>query len=73
MYASLGAGPIYIKPCLYRAVDSTGVTVDFLLSEVRDLSATRNFFQKALAAPGHPRPRVNNVDAILHIRPSLTN
>jgi IS6 family transposase len=47
---------------LYRAVDSTGATVDFLLSEVRDLSAARSFFQKALAAPGHPRPRVINVD-----------
>jgi hypothetical protein len=39
---------------LYRAVDSTGATVDFLLSEARDLSAARTFFQKALAAPGHP-------------------
>jgi transposase-like protein len=43
-------------------VDSTVATVDFLLSEVRDLSAARSFFQKALAAPGHPRPRVINVD-----------
>jgi transposase-like protein len=33
-----------------------------LLSEARDLSAARTFFQKALAAPGHPRPRVINVD-----------
>jgi transposase, IS6 family len=38
---------------LYRAVDSTGATVDFLLSEARDLNAARSFFQKALAAPGH--------------------
>jgi len=34
---------------LYRAVDSTGATIDFLLSETRDLTAARNFFQKALA------------------------
>src|SRR5207237_3844739 len=47
---------------LYRAVDSTGATIDFLLSETRDLSSARRFFQKALAAPGHPRPRVINVD-----------
>jgi transposase, IS6 family len=47
---------------LYRAVDSTGATIDFLLSETRDLTSARRFFQKALAAPGHPRPRVINVD-----------
>jgi transposase, IS6 family len=47
---------------LYRAVDSTGATIDFLLSETRDLTAARNFFQKALASPGHPRPRVITVD-----------
>ena len=47
---------------LYRAVDSTGATIDFLLSETRELTSARRFFQKALAAPGHPRPRVINVD-----------
>ena len=47
---------------LYRAVDSTGATIDFLLSENRDLTSARRFFQKALAASGHPRPRVINVD-----------
>ncbi len=47
---------------LYRAVDSTGATIDFLVSETRDLTSARRFFQKALAAPGHPRPRVINVD-----------
>jgi transposase, IS6 family len=51
------AGPIYI-----RAVDSTGATIDFFLSETRDVFAARTFFRKALAAPGHPRPRVINVD-----------
>src|SRR5213075_99807 len=40
----------------------TGATIDFLLSESRDLTSARRFFQKALAAPGHPRPRVINVD-----------
>ena len=47
---------------LYRAVDSTGATIDFFLSQTRDLSAALTFFRKALAAPGHPRPRVINVD-----------
>src|SRR4051794_5185525 len=47
---------------LYRAVDSTGDTIDFLLSAKRDAHAAKRFFQKALRSPGHPRPRVINVD-----------
>ena len=47
---------------LYRAVDSGGDTIDFLLSPKRDALAAKRFFQKALRAPGHPRPRVINVD-----------
>src|SRR5436305_7317853 len=47
---------------LYRAVDSGGDTIDFLLSPKRDAVAAKRFFQKALRAPGHPRPRVINVD-----------
>jgi IS6 family transposase len=47
---------------LYRAVDSTGATIDFLLSARRDANAAKRFFQKALRSPAHPRPRVINVD-----------
>jgi len=47
---------------LYRAVDSTGATIDFWLSAERDAAAAKRFFQRALQAPGHPRPRVINVD-----------
>ena len=47
---------------LYRAVDSTGDTIDFLLSPKRDAAAAKRFFQKALQSPNHPRPRVVNVD-----------
>ena len=47
---------------LYRAVDSTGATIDFLLSAKRDAVAAKRFLQKALRSPGHPRPRVINVD-----------
>ena len=47
---------------LYRAVDSRGATIDFLLSARRDAAAAKRFFQKALRAPGHSRPRVINVD-----------
>jgi transposase, IS6 family len=39
---------------LYRAVDSTGATVDFWFSAERDAAAAKQFFQKALQAPGHP-------------------
>jgi IS6 family transposase len=34
---------------LYRTVDSTGKTIDFMLSEKRDAKAAELFFQKALA------------------------
>jgi len=47
---------------LYRAVDSEGNTMNFFLSPTRDAHAAKIFLQKALRAPGHPRPRVINVD-----------
>jgi len=41
---------------LYRALDSTGATIDFLLSTNRDAEAARRFLAKALAGtnPSHP-------------------
>jgi transposase, IS6 family len=47
---------------LYRAVDSTGQTIDFLLTAKRDATAAKRFFRRALAHPGNPMPRVINVD-----------
>ena len=47
---------------LYRAVDSTGQTIDFLLTEKRDAAGAKRFFRKALSSPGNPSPRVINVD-----------
>jgi IS6 family transposase len=47
---------------LYRAVDSTGASIDFLLSARRDAAAAKRFFQKALSSPNHPMPRMINVD-----------
>ena len=46
---------------LYRAVDKQGRTVDFLLSERRDVAAAKRFFRKAMTS--HPTPRVITLDA----------
>jgi len=47
---------------LYRAIDSTGATIDFLLSAFRDADAAKRLFRKALSHPSHPQPRVINTD-----------
>lgn len=47
---------------LYRAVDSKGNTLDFMLSAKRDAPAAKRFFRKALKADHNQEPRVINVD-----------
>jgi transposase, IS6 family len=47
---------------LYRAVDSEGNTIDFMLSPYRDRMAAKHFLQLALWRAGHLHPRVINVD-----------
>lgn len=47
---------------LYRAVDSRGQTIDFLLSAKRDAAAAKRFFRKALARPHTVNPRTVTVD-----------
>ena len=47
---------------LYRAVDSTGPTIDFLLTAKRDAAGAKRFFRKAFPSPGNPTARVVNVD-----------
>jgi IS6 family transposase len=47
---------------LYRAVDSAGQTIDFLLTSRRDTEAAKSFFRRALAQTGNLMPRVINVD-----------
>ena len=39
---------------LYRAVDSTGQTIDFLLTAKRDAAGAKRFFRKAFQSPGNP-------------------
>jgi transposase, IS6 family len=47
---------------LYRAVDSAGETIDFMLSPKRDLTAAKLFLRLALSAGKGTGPRVINVD-----------
>jgi transposase, IS6 family len=47
---------------LYRAVDSTGQTIDFLLTAKRDAASAKRFFRKVFADPANVQPRVINVD-----------
>lgn len=47
---------------LYRAVDSEGNTLEFLLSPTRDTVAAKQFFQKTLGASHTVSPRVITVD-----------
>ena len=57
---------------LYWAIDSTGATIDFLLSVLRDAAAAKRLFRRALSDPSHPQPRVINTDkASSTARPSL--
>src|ERR1700693_1362406 len=57
-YVKVKKGGMY----LYRAVDSAGNTLDFLLSATRDAQAAKCFFSKTLAAPHTVPPRVITVD-----------
>ncbi len=47
---------------LYRAVDSEGNTLEFMLSAKRDARAAERFFRKAMNATDNQEPRVINVD-----------
>jgi len=47
---------------LYRAVDSAGNTLDFMLSAKRDGKAATRFFRKVLKAQHTQKPRVITVD-----------
>ena len=47
---------------LYRAIDSTGATLDFMLSAMRDADAAERFFRQVLQASHTLTPRVITVD-----------
>ena len=56
---------------LYRAVDSAGATLDFLLSAKQDAAAAKRFLAKALGQKNHPAPRVINTDAHAAYPPAI--
>jgi transposase, IS6 family len=47
---------------LYRAVDSEGNTLDFMLSARRNKQTAKRFFKKVLKSKHNQHPRVINVD-----------
>lgn len=47
---------------LYRAINSASATIGFLLSALRDATAAKQLFRKALNQRSHPPPRVINTD-----------
>jgi transposase, IS6 family len=47
---------------LYRAIDSTGATLDFMLSATRDADAAERFFRQVLQVSHALTPRVITVD-----------
>src|SRR6516162_7753908 len=55
---------------LYRAVDSSGDTIDFMLSPKRDAVAAKHFLHLALRHSRPIRPRVIKVDAPLRLSAS---
>lgn len=47
---------------MYRAVDSNGDTIDFILSSNRNATSAKRFFRKALKSAHNKQTKVINVD-----------
>ncbi len=58
---------------LYRAVDSSGQTLDFLLNQTRSKRAAKRFFRKVLGQPHVTKPRVITVDGNGAYPPSIAD
>ena len=70
---------------LYRAIDQFAQVIDVLVSEKRDLAATRRFFTRALQhgprptevstdrAPAYPRVIDELIPAVCHVVEQYTN
>jgi transposase-like protein len=61
-----------VSTYLYRALDSAGETIDFMLSPKRDAVAAKHFLQLALWRAGEVRPRAINVDGHASYPPVIT-
>jgi transposase-like protein len=80
-YLKVSGGWVY----LYRAIDQFGQVIDVLVSEKRDLEATRRFFTRALEqgpaptevttnrAPAHPRVLDELLPAACHVMDQYAN
>jgi transposase-like protein len=55
----------------YRAVDSNGDTIDFMLSAKQNRKAAKRFFKKALNSNHNQIPRVITVDENLAYPPAI--
>jgi transposase-like protein len=53
-------------------VDSTGATLDFLLTATQDAEAAKRFLAKALGRQNHPAPRVIHTDGHGAYPPAIT-
>jgi transposase-like protein len=58
---------------LYRAVDSEGNTLEFLLSPTRDAEAATRFFLKALYSTADPVPQAHLVEELVTQPTTLTD
>jgi transposase-like protein len=56
---------------LYRAVDSSGATLDFLLSATQEAEAAKRFLAKALGRANHSAPRVIHTDGHAAYPPAI--
>jgi len=52
-------------------VDSTGATLDFLLSAKQDAAAAKRFLAKTFGQQNHPAPRVINTDGHAAYPPAI--
>ena len=58
---------------LYRALDSAGNTIDFLLSPYRDTFGAKSFLQLAIAQAGRIQPALSTLMGIRRTRPQSNN
>jgi transposase, IS6 family len=66
MFVSEATGSIW-----YRALDSSGTTIDIFLSAVRSADTAKALLSKSLSDRSHPQPRVINTDQAKFYPPAI--